>query len=292
MSFLSGFEKIVRQNEPLAMHTWFQLGGPAEYFAEPESPEQLFALLRRCHDQSVPVRVLGRGSNILVRDEGVRGMIVRLAAPAFHGLRVDGQTVTAGGGGSLGRLVTTSVHQGLGGLETLIAIPGSIGGALHGNAGAQGSDVGQWTTRATVVTVSGETVERGCEDLTFGYRRSNLDELVILEATFELEPDDPRELARRMQKHWIVKKAAQPMGHQCAGCVFKNPRGASAGELIEAAGLKGTRIGGALVSERHAGFIVAEPECTAQDVARLIEVIRDQVLSRAGIELELEIEIW
>ena len=120
----------------------------------------------------------------------------------------------------------------------------------------------------------------------------SLDEPVILEATLVLEEDDPRELAKRMQKQWIIKRANQPMGHQCAGCIFKNPRGASAGELIEKSGLKGTRIGGAVVSERHANFIIAEPDCTSQDVLRLIELIRGQVRDRVGIELELELEIW
>lgn len=292
MSLFSGFEKIVRQAEPLAMHTWFQLGGPAEYFAEPQTPDELIALLRRCHENELSVRVLGSGSNILVRDEGVRGLTLRLSEGAFTGIAVDGCRVTCGGGASLGRLVTTSVHAGLEGLETLIAIPGTIGGALHGNAGSHGGDIGQWTAHATVVTATGETIERGRDELAFSYRNSNLDELVILEARFELEQGDPRELSRRMQKHWIVKKAAQPMGHQCAGCVFKNPRGFSAGELIDSAGLKGTRIGGAVVSERHAGFIIAEPECTSQDVVRLIELVRTQVRQRMGVDLELEIEIW
>lgn len=292
MSFLSGFEKIVRQGEPLAMHTWFQLGGPAEFFAEPESPEQLLALLTRCHENQKTVRILGRGSNLLVRDEGVKGVVVRLTAPAFHAIRVEGHRVTAGGGASLGRVVTTSVHHGLAGMETLIAIPGTVGGALHGNAGAHGADVGQWTVQATVAAATGELSERDREDLAFSYRQSNFDDSVILEAQFELDEDDPRELARRMQKHWIVKKAAQPLGHQCAGCVFKNPRGASSGELIEAAGLKGTRIGGAVVSERHAGFILAEPECTSSDVLRLIHLIRDQVRDRMSVELDLEIEVW
>ena len=121
---------------------------------------------------------------------------------------------------------------------------------------------------ATVITAAGETLERTRDDLVFGYRESSLDEAVILEATLALEEDDPRELAKRMQKQWIIKRANQPLGHQCAGCIFKNPRGASAGELIEKSGLKGTRIGGAVVSERHANFIIAEPDCTSQDVLR------------------------
>jgi UDP-N-acetylmuramate dehydrogenase len=292
MGLLTGFETIVRQGEPLAMHTWFQLGGPAEYFAEPENAEQLIALVQRCHAEGVDMRLLGQGSNILVRDDGVPGMVIRLSAPAFSEIRVEGRSLIAGGGAPLGRAVTTAVHRGLAGLETLIGIPGTVGGALHGNAGTHGGNIGQWTIEATVIAANGEVYQRSVDELVFDYRQSSLDDLVILEASCRLEEDDPRELAQRMQKQWIVKKASQPMGHQCAGCVFKNPRGQSAGELIDHAGLKGSRIGGAVVSDRHANFIVAEPECSAQDVLRLIELIRGQVRDRAGIELELELEIW
>lgn len=292
MDCFKGFEKIVRRAEPLAMHTWFQLGGPAEYFAEPRNPDELIALVRRCREEEIPVRVLGSGSNLLVRDEGVPGMVLRLAAPAFCEIHVEAATVTAGGGAKLNHVVTSAVHEGLAGLEVLVAIPGTLGGALHGNAGTHGGDIGQWVRQATVVTAEGEVAQHHREDLVFGYRQSSLDDLVILQATLQLEPDDPRELARRLQKQWIMRKASQPMGHQCAGCVFKNPRGLTAGELIERAGLKGTRIGGAVVSDRHANFIIAEPECTSSDVLRLIEMIRSQVLQRLGMELELELEIW
>jgi UDP-N-acetylmuramate dehydrogenase len=292
MAWLTGFEKIVRQAEPLAMHTWLQLGGPAEYFAEPRDRDELVELVRRCHEEEVPLRVLGRGSNVLVRDEGVPGVVVQLSAPAFRQIDVAGRQITAAGGARLGRVVTTAVHEGLAGLEVLVGIPGSVGGALHGNAGAHGGEVGQWTARATVVTDTGEVCQRHREDLVFAYRQSSLDELVILEATFELEEEDPRELSKRLQKLWIVKKAHQPMGHQSAGCVFKNPRGMSAGELIEDAGLKGTRIGGAVVSDRHANFVIAEHDCTSQDVLRLIDVVRDQVRDRFAVDLELELEIW
>jgi UDP-N-acetylmuramate dehydrogenase len=292
MALLTGFEKIVRQDEPLAMHTWFQLGGPAEYFAEPENVDQLSALMQRCRQEDVPVRVLGGGSNILVRDEGVPGVVVQLSAPAFCHIRIKGQTVVAGGGATLGHVITSAVHRGLAGLETLIGIPGTLGGALHGNAGTHGGDIGQWANQASVMTQNGELFQRTRDDLIFEYHQSSLDELAILEAELQLEEDDPRSLARRMQEHWIVKKAAQPMGHQSAGCVFRNPRGASAGELIEQAGLKGTRIGGAVVSDRHANFILAQPECTSQDVLRLIDMIRAQVHERLGVELERELEIW
>jgi len=292
MGSLSGFEKIVRRGEPLAMHTWFQLGGPAEWFAEPTHPDELVALVQRCHEEDIPIRVLGSGSNILVRDEGVPGMVLRLAAPAFCDIQVQGETVSAGAGAKLGRVVTTAVHHGLAGVESLVAIPGTLGGALHGNAGAHGGDIGQWTAEVTVVTPTAQVLQRHREELVFGYRQSSLDEPVILTARLELERDDPKDLARRLQKQWILRKASQPMGQQCAGCVFKNPRGVSAGELVEQAGLKGTRIGGAVVSDRHANFIIAEPEATSSDVLRLIDLIRSQVRDRLGVELELELEVW
>ncbi len=290
--FISGFEKIVREAEPLAPHTWFHLGGPAEYFAEPHTAEELAALVRRCNDEGVAIRVLGGGSNVLVRDDGVSGVVVRLSAPVFNETGVQGNIVTAGGGARLGHVISTVVREGLAGLETLVGIPGSVGGALHGNAGSRGGDVGQWTCRATVMTRSGEVFQREREDLVFSYRQSSLDELVILGCQFQLEPEDPQEITKRMQKLWIVKKASQPLGHQSAGCIFKNPRGISAGMLVDQAGLKGTRIGGAEVSDRHANFIVTDADATSADVLRLIELIRSRVAERLGVELETEVDIW
>ena len=199
--------------------------------------------MRRCRDENLPVRLLGGGSNILVREAGVPGVVIRLSAPAFTEIVVQKQTVGAGGGAKLGHIISTAVREGLAGLETLVGIPGTLGGALHGNAGARGGDVGQWTCHATVMTRTGELIQRTREELIFAYRESSLDELVILNAQFHLESDDPEELTKRMQKQWIAKKAGQPLSHQSAGCIFKNPRGMSAGMLIDQAGLKGTRVG-------------------------------------------------
>jgi UDP-N-acetylmuramate dehydrogenase len=290
--FISGFEKIVREAEPLAPHTWFHLGGPAEYFAEPNTVEELAALVRRCHDEGAPIRVLGGGSNLLVRDDGVSGVVVRLSAAPFSEISLQGRIVTAGGGARLGHVVSTVVREGLAGLEPLVGIPGTVGGALHGNTGSRGGDIGQWTCRATVMTRAGEVLQREREDLVFSYRQSSLDELVILGCQFQLEQEDPQELTKRMQKLWIVKKASQPLGHQSAGCIFKNPRGISAGMLIDQAGLKGTRVGGAEISDRHANFIVADADATSADVLKLIELVRSRVAERLGVELETEIEIW
>ena len=219
-------------------------------------------------------------------------MVIHLSAPVFCEIRFEDRSLIAGGGALLGQVVTSSVNRGLAGLESLVGIPGSVGGALHGNAGTRSGGIGQWTIQATVVSAAGDVFQRQADELAFGYRQSNLDELVILEARCHLEEDNPRELAKRMQKYWILKKASQPLGHQSAGCVFKNPRGASAGEMIDQAGLKGTRIGGAMVSDRHANFIVAEPECTSEDVLRLIDLVRNQILERLGVELKLELEVW
>ncbi len=156
MSLLSGFEQIVRQNEPMAMHTWMQVGGAAKYFADPETPEQLIELICRCHEEDVRVRILGRGSNVLVREEGLKGMVVHLDAPAFSNIKIEGRSVIAGGGALPGGVVTGTVHRGLAGLESLIGIPGTVGGALHGNAGTRGGSFGQWTIQTTVISAMGD----------------------------------------------------------------------------------------------------------------------------------------
>jgi UDP-N-acetylmuramate dehydrogenase len=282
----------VKAKEPLAERTWFKLGGPAQYFAEPQSADELQAVVQRCRDESLQVRMLGGGSNVLVRDEGVQGMVISLSAPAFQNIAIDGTRLSVGSGASLANVITATVGAGLAGLETLVGIPGTIGGALHGNSGTQAGDIGQWTSRATVMTRAGEIITRERNDLVFAYRQSSLDELVIVDAQFDLEQEDPDEITKRMQKQWIFKKANLPMAHENAGCIFRNPRGMSAGMLIDQAGLKGEKVGGAEVSQRHANFIVTQPKATTRDVLKLIDVVRSRVAEKMGVELETEIQIW
>ena len=291
MAALSGID-CVGENVPLAERTWFKLGGAAQYFAEPATVDELQAVVQRCRDEGLQVRLLGGGSNVLVRDEGVTGMVLTLANPVFGDISVSGQRLIVGGGAKLANAVTVAVAAGLAGLEPLVGIPGTMGGALHGNAGTHGGDIGQWAISATVMTRSGEILEREHDDLVFAYRQSSLDELVILEAQFELEDEDPTELTKRMQKQWIVKKANLPMAHENTGCIFKNPRGMSAGMLIDQCGLKGERVGGAEVSQRHANFFIAHPGASTKDVLQLVDVVRNRVAERMGVELETEIEIW
>lgn len=292
MSLLDEFSEIVRADEPLAPYTWLKVGGRAEFFAEPRDPEELARLIRYCHEHDIPVRVLGGGSNLLIRDEGVRGVVIRLSAEPFSRIEVKETTVRAGSGALLSKLISVSVKAGLAGLETLVGIPGTVGGALRGNAGGRSGDIGQFVTEVTVLTASGEKFTRTEDELSFGYRTSSINELAILEGTFQLQRGDPDEITRRMRKLWIMKKATQPLSFQSAGCIFKNPRGLSAGALIEQAGLKGKRVGRAAISERHANFIITDEGAAAADVLQLIELARDAVADQFGVDLELEIEIW
>ena len=292
MPIPSGFEHITRENQSLAPYTWLRLGGPAQFFAEPTTIDELTGLVKRCHQDGVAVHVLGGGSNVLVSDAGVSGMVIHLAAAAFGKIAVAGKRLTAGGGAKLAHVISTAVREGLGGLEHLVGIPGTIGGALHTNAGTHGGDIGQATVSATMLSRSGETVTRGKSDLRFGYRDSSLDELVLLEATFELEQRDAAALTKLMQQTWILKRASQPAGDMGAGCIFKNPGGTSAASLIEAALRDGARCGDAEISPGHANFIVVGPRGKASDVLGLIAQIRAAVAEKMGVELEPAIEIW
>jgi len=292
MSLLERFREITQTDLPLASLTWFRVGGLAQYVVTPRSFDELQDVVRFCHEQQIPVHILGGGSNVLIRDEGVGGVILRLTHDAFSQVTIDGTTVRAGAGVVLSHLISETVKAGLAGLETLVGIPGTVGGALRGNAGGRSGDIGQWVSAVMVLTSAGEKFTRREDELSFAYRQSSVNELVILEGEFQLHADSPDEISHRMRKLWIMKKASQPLASQSAGCVFKNPRGLSAGALIEQAGLKGTRSGGAEVSDRHANFIVTHPGATAADVLRLIDLIKSRVSEQFGVDLEPEIQVW
>jgi UDP-N-acetylmuramate dehydrogenase len=276
------------------MYTRLQLGGKAEFFAEPETENELISLLKHCRQEQTPVHVIGTGANILVPDDGVAGLTIALSRPAFNGITVAGQRITAGAGTKFGQIITQAVVSGLGGIEGLIGIPGTLGGILAGNSGTNANgDVGQCVESVRIADFAGNVSDIPKRDITFAYRDSSLDSAVILSATLLLDKDDPAELAKRMQKLWIVCKTQQPAGELPSIYPFKNPTsGTSAGDLIDQAGLKGTKVGGAGVSERNAGFIVVEPECIANDVVRLISLIKDEVANLTEIELETALQIW
>lgn len=254
--------------------------------------DELSQVLKICHEGQIPIRILGSGSNLLVRDEGVPGAVVQLSAPEFAAVKIDGTTCTAGAGALLSHVISETVREGLAGLETLAGIPGTVGGAVRGNAGGRHGDIGTLVTSISALDAEGNQVTRSGDGLMFGYRSSGLVDLVILEATFELQRQTSEEITERLRQIWITKKASQPLASQSVGCIFKNPRGSSAGELIEKAGLKGTRIGAAEVSDRHANFLITHDGATSDDVLRLIDLIKSKVAGQFGVHLEPEVQIW
>ena len=292
MNSLDDFSDIMRRNELLAPYTWLKIGGPAQYFFEPHSQAQLADVVKYCSTNDIPVHILGSGSNLLIRDEGVSGAVIKLSEGDFGRITVEGTKVTAGAGALLSHLISRTVAAGLAGLEVLAGIPGTVGGALRGNAGGRNGEIGEFVKSVAVLTSQGEIYTRTSDELLFEYRHSNLDDMVILSCEMELHEDDPDEITKRLRKLWISKKASQPLTEQSAGCIFKNPRGMSAGALIEQSGLKDTRIGDCSVSDRHANFIVTHEHATSKDALSLIDLIKTKVAAQHGIDLELEIRVW
>ncbi len=294
MDIFNGLENITKTSEPLAPYTWYAIGGPAEYFVTPENPEQLGEVIRRCQDNGLDIHILGFGSNLLIEDAGVKGAVIKLDGEQFTNVEFAEQQgqVTAWAGANLSKLVLDCVRRGLSGLEPLTGIPGSVGGAVKMNAGGNFGDIGAVIESVTLMDNEGRVYEKVKPELVFDYRSTNITARCILNAKMELVPNDPDHMLKTIKEIWIYKKNSQPLSARNAGCVFKNPRGMSAGALIDRSGLKGLTIGGAQVSEKHANFIVTEDGCTAGDVKRLIDAVRERVQEKFDIELELEIEIW
>lgn len=293
MNFFDDWPEICRREAPLAPLTWFGLGGPAEVLIEPRTEEQLAAVVRRGHDSGTELRILGFGANVLVPDEGVRGAVLRLSAEAFCAVDYQRGRVDAGAGLDLTRLVRHTVRRGLAGFENLAGIPGTVGGGICMNCGGRYGEISTLVRAVRVVDRDGQIHERHRDDLGFGYRRCELGGEIVTHATFEVSESDPAELVKRFRQIWMFKQNTQPpVGVRSAGCIFRNPDGRSAGALIDQAGLKGLRCGGAYVSERHANFILAERGASSGDVRRLMEQVRERVEQHSGIRLEPEVKVW
>jgi len=292
MARLAEFEGIIRREEPLAAYTHLRLGGPAEMLVQPVTVEQLAGVVRACAAEAVPLRVLGSGCNMLVRDEGVRGAVLRLSEPAFVSVVVEGKVVRAGTGASVSALISAAARHGLGGLETLVGIPGTVGGAIRTNAGDRAGDIGTFVRRVEVMDARGGVLTRDRDELRFGDHASNLDDPVLLSAEFALEGDTPEAIVKRMRKAWITRKADQPAAFQAAGRIFKNPRGLNASALLEQAGLARTKVGGAEVSDRDPNYILVHAGATSRDVLRLMDLMRAKVAEKFPVSLEQEIAVW
>ncbi|MBO9333900.1 MAG: UDP-N-acetylmuramate dehydrogenase [Roseiflexus sp.] len=289
------------ENELLAPYTSWRIGGPARYFVQVTCAADLAAALAWAEQRNLPVFVLGGGSNILVRDSGFDGLVIRVRSHEVR-LEADGDIarVIVEAGAPMAGTARRLARQGWSGLEWAEGLPGTIGGALYGNAGCYGSDIATSLERAWVL-VRGETQEWSVDRFAFGYRTSVLkqmcaagvrwqDQPIILAAAFRLRRDDLTALAQRMERTSNERRSKTPWGASC-GSVFKNPQGDSAGRLIEAAGLKGTRIGNAEIALHHANYIINLGGASSDDVLRLIDLARERVLAISGIELELEIQI-
>lgn len=280
----------VLEDEPMARHTSFGLGGPADLYVEPADVGGLRDALDLLKAEGVPTLVLGRGTNLLVRDGGLEGVVVA-TAKAVRDIAIEGETMVVGAGAPLTRVLTRAAEEGLSGLEELSGIPGSMGGAVAMNAGSFGVSIGDRVETVDVYSGDGSTVlDAGA--VAFSYRDGGLAEGVVVERVrLRLAHADPSDVLARGREFVERKWRSQPSGMRSAGCVFRNPPEGVAGRLIDEAGLKGLRIGGAVVSDLHANYILNDRGASAADVEDLIETVRRLVEERAGVSLELEVEI-
>jgi len=279
-----------REGEPLSRHTTMGVGGPAAVMAFPRGVEELRTTLEIRAGLEAPHRVLGGGSNLVVVDEGLDELVVNTDSLRVVTIREDG-VVTAEGGANLIHTVVKCGRAGWRGLESAVGIPGSVGGAAVMNAGAYGFSISDVMREIVVFDASGRRMEPP-EGWRFRYRGSSIPEgAAVASLTVQLRPDDPETLRQETQKLTQKRVASQPRGRN-AGCVFKNPGDTPAGKLIDELGLKGTRRGGAVVSPRHANFVVNEGGASAADVLSLLELVHDRVLAETGVELELEVKVW
>lgn len=287
-----GLNCELRWDEPMSCHTSFGIGGPADLLAIPSSEEEIVRMLILAKEMDVPVLVIGAGTNILVKDRGIRGLVIELSE-GMNNFRVDGDLVLAEAGSKLSKILSACIEGGLGGLEFSAGIPGTVGGALIMNAGAWGGCIGELVEGVRIISFDGTISDFGKGDIDFGYRSARMPaDGVISFVKLGLRPSDPEEIRGSIRMFMDMRRSSQPLDMPSAGSVFKNPdEFTKAGYLIEMAGLKGERYGGAMISEKHANFIINLGGASADDVIRLIEMARERVLSSFGVELELEIKI-
>jgi UDP-N-acetylenolpyruvoylglucosamine reductase len=282
---------VIRCHEPLAKHTTLRVGGPADIYVEPASEQDLAAVLACCHKHGWKLFVLGRGSNLLVRDRGFRGVVISLAQAQFIRIEVTGERLNCGAGAKLKMVAVEAKRNGLAGLEFLEGIPGSLGGGLRMNAGAMGDAVFDVVEVVRLMSFDGIPHERAARDMTVAYRSCpTLKDHIAISAILRGKPGSRAEIEQRMNEYSRKRWQSQPAAPS-AGCMFKNPTSIPAGKLIDELGLKGTRVGGALLSTEHGNFIVNDGTASARDVLELVEVIRQRVRAERGIELETEVEI-
>ncbi len=280
----------IRLQEPMAGHTTFRIGGPADCFVELENGEQLKKLRRYLDLTGLSFFVLGNGSNVLVSDSGYKGIVLQIG-PRMNSVRVEGNRIVAEAGATLAQVARAAMEHGLTGLEFASGIPGTVGGGVVMNAGAYGGELCQVVTQVNVVSRDGELLELDNETMEFGYRTSVIrkSSFIVTEVTFCLEPGDRDVIKGKMEELSARRREKQPLEYPSGGSTFKRPEGHFAGQLIMEAGFRGFQIGGARVSEKHCGFVVNTGNATARDVRDVIDRIQTRVKEQFGVELEPEI---
>jgi len=283
------FRGSIKLSQPLATFTTFRIGGPADYYLEPSDKEDVVNLIKYLQANQFPFMIIGNASNLLISDEGYRGAVINLEA-ALGDIRKEGEFVVAGSGARLAKFVDFCVQRGLGGVEMLAGIPGTVGGAVIMNAGAYGGEISDYLIDVEVLR-EGNVVWVRKEEGGFSYRRSGFGRDVVLSARFALPKKDKTELMRVRRELLVKRNLAQPVNYPNAGSIFKNPQGNYAAKLIESAGLKGLRRGGAQISERHGNFIVNLGNARATDVLELIHEAQREVFEKFKVQLELEVKL-
>ncbi len=291
--FLEREECVYRENEPMALHTTFKIGGPADIFVEPGNEAMLGRVVAFCNEMEYPLYFLGNGSNLLCSDLGVEGVVVHVGGGLSEIELIGPNEIICGSGLRLSMLCNFALEHGLTGLEFAWGIPGLVGGAVYMNAGAYDSEIANVITSCRVINRDGKSETLTLEQMKLGYRTSIFKEKknrVITSATFRLAAGEPTEIRSRMEELMARRKLKQPLEFPSAGSTFKRPTGHFAGTLIDMCGLKGLSIGGAMVSEKHAGFVINTGEATASDVKRLIEAVSEKVFLETSVRLEPEVE--
>lgn len=295
MDFLQ-FEKACQikkieyaKNEPMKNHTTFKIGGPADYLVSVSSKEQLTEVIALAKQCLIPFMILGKGSNVLVSDKGIEGVVITLSG--MDEITVNSNEITAGAGASLASVCVKALENSLTGLEFAYGIPGSVGGGLYMNAGAYGGEMSQVTLSAEYVDFDGNIGVIDAKDMLLGYRTSifKRDNKVITSVKFRLAKGEQSEIKAKMDDFICRRKSKQPLEYPSAGSTFKRPEGHFAGALIEKCGLKGTAVGGAKVSEKHAGFVINSSGATGEDVLNLIKKVQKTVFENENVKLEPEI---
>ncbi len=285
---------MIKKNEPMHKHTTFKIGGPAELFVEVENIEQLKYILKKIKNKNIKLTVIGNGSNILVSDKGIKGLVIKINIKEIKFIELEKNvTVTIGSGNKMGEIAQKLLKENIAGFEELSGIPGTIGGAVRMNAGAHGKEMKDLVSKVTVIDYNSNIKELSNEQLEFSYRNSifTREKYIICNVTLNLHKGSKEEIKNKMNEYMVWRKEHQPLEYPSAGSTFKRGEDFITAKLIDDADLKGYKIGGAKISEKHAGFIVNAENATAKDVIQLIEYTKNQVFQKFGKKIELEIEL-